>query len=239
MKHCRRRFLQSVALLAVPGVISDAPHLVLLGDSVFDNGAYTGGKPDVLAQLQRFLPRGWKASLLARDGATTEGIAAQLAQLPHDATHLALSVGGNDALMHESLLHAPAASTAQAIGMLADVVRDFENKYRKVIAACLAHRLPLLLCTIYNGNFDDARYRELTRTAVALFDDAILRTAVENRLKVIELRLVCSRPQDYANRIEPSSIGAEKIARAIAAAVTGPVAGQGAMVLGGWSAFAG
>jgi hypothetical protein len=33
---------------------------------------------------------------------------------------------------------------------------------------------------------------------------------------VIELRAVCSRPEDYANPIEPSSAGGEKIARAIA-----------------------
>lgn len=235
MEHCRRQFLQSVALLAAPRLISvsGVPHLVLLGDSVFDNGAYTSGKPDVLARVRQVLPRGWKASLLARDGATTTGIAAQLAQLPSDATHLALSVGGNDALMHEKLLQAPAASMAQALGMLAGVVRDFESKYRKVIAACLAHSLPLVICTIYNGNFDDARYRELTRTAIALFDDAILRTAVENRLKVIELRLVCSQTQDYANRIEPSGIGAQKIARALAMAVTGPAEEKGAILLGG------
>ena len=159
MEHCRRQFLQSVALLAAPRLISDVLHLVLLGDSVFDSGAYTGGKPYVLARVRQVLPRGWKASLLARDGATIAGIAAQLAQLPPDATHLALSVGGNDALMHEKLLWAPAASMAQALGMLTGVVREFESQYRKMIAACLAHGLPLVICTIYNGNFDDARYR--------------------------------------------------------------------------------
>jgi hypothetical protein len=234
MEQCRRRFLQqSLAVLAAPKLISTVPHVVLLGDSIFDNGAYTGGKPDVLTQLRSVLPPSWKASLLAHDGATTEGIPAQLARLPHDATHLALSVGGNNALMRENLLQAPAASTAEAIEMLADAVGDFETAYRKTIAACLAHHLPLVICTIYNGNFDDARYRRLTRTAIALFNDVIVRTAVENRLKVIELRLVCSRPEDYANPIEPSSIGAAKIARAIANAVTGPVPGRGAVLLGG------
>jgi hypothetical protein len=36
---------------------------------------------------------------------------------------------------------------------------------------------------------------------------------------VIELRLVCSEPEDYANPIEPSVQGGAKIARAIARAV--------------------
>jgi hypothetical protein len=34
-------------------------HLVLLGDSVFDNAAYVGGGPDVVAQLRARLPTGW------------------------------------------------------------------------------------------------------------------------------------------------------------------------------------
>lgn len=37
---------------------------------------------------------------------------------------------------------------------------------------------------------------------------------------MIELRALCTRPEDYANPIEPSSIGGEKIARAIARVVT-------------------
>ena len=28
------------------------PHVVLLGDSIFDNGAYTQGGPDVITQLR-------------------------------------------------------------------------------------------------------------------------------------------------------------------------------------------
>jgi hypothetical protein len=229
----RRRFLhQSLALLAAPTVKPADPHIVLLGDSILDNGAYTGGQPDVIAQLRRVLPRHWKATLLARDGATTAGIPDQLARLPRDATHLVLSVGGNNALMRQNLLQAPAASTADAVALLADAIQEFDTAYRKAIAACLAHRLPLAICTIYNGNFEDVRYRRLTRTAIALFNDAILRVAVENRLQAIELRMVCSRPEDYANQIEPSSIGAAKIARAIAAVVAEGGA-RGAFLYGG------
>jgi lysophospholipase L1-like esterase len=207
-------------------------HVVLLGDSIFDNGAYTGGKPDVLAHLQRVLPRGWTASLLARDGATTAGIPSQLAQLPPSATHLLLSVGGNDALQRQSLLQAPASSVAGAIEMLAAAVGEFERAYRKIVQACVAQRLPLAVCTVYNGNFDEARYRKLVRSAVALFNDAIVRTAIEYKLKAIDLRAVCTRPEDYANPIEPSSIGAAKIARAIAAVVTGTANGKGAFLIG-------
>ena len=44
-------------------------HVVLLGDSVFDNSAYVAGGPDVVRQLQARLPAGSRASLAACDGA--------------------------------------------------------------------------------------------------------------------------------------------------------------------------
>ena len=52
-------------------------HLVLLGDSIFDNIAYTRGEPDVVAHLTAILPAGWRATLLAVDGATTRGLPSQ------------------------------------------------------------------------------------------------------------------------------------------------------------------
>lgn len=32
------------------------PHIVLLGDSIFDNAHYTLGGPDVIAQVRKLLP---------------------------------------------------------------------------------------------------------------------------------------------------------------------------------------
>src|SRR3954452_23575611 len=44
-------------------------HVVLLGDSIFDNDAYTGSEPDVVQHLRSMLPTGWSATLCAVDGA--------------------------------------------------------------------------------------------------------------------------------------------------------------------------
>ena len=196
-------------------------HLILLGDSIFDNAAYTNGGPDVVTQLNDLLPAGWAASLLAIDGSTTDDSAGQVGCLPADASHLVLSVGGNDALRQAHLLFAPAASTEEAIGLLADLAEQFEHDYRAAVHACLRPGLPLTICTIYNGNFPDPAYQRITTTALALFNDAILRTAIAHRLPVIDLRAVCTYPEDYANPIEPSSVGGEKIARTIAGLATG------------------
>jgi lysophospholipase L1-like esterase len=202
-------------------------HVVLLGDSIFDNAAYTGGGPDVVTQLRKLLPNGWAASLLAVDGHRTADVGRQVAKLPAGATHLVLSVGGNDALAHIDILDRPAASFAQVLGLLADVGADFERSYRKLVTALAGRGLPLVVCTIYNGSFPDPLYQRLATTALCGFNDAILRVAFERALTVIDLRLVCDEPADYANPIEPSVSGGAKIARAIAAAV-----GATRMVLG-------
>jgi hypothetical protein len=127
------------------------PHLVLLGDSIFDNATYTGGGPDVVTQLGAALPAGWTASLHAIDGSTTHDIPAQIGRLPADATHLVLSVGGNDALQTVSALGTPVSSAAEAIGFLADIAQAFEQSYRAAVKACLRPGLPLAVCTIYNA----------------------------------------------------------------------------------------
>ena len=209
------------------------PHIALLGDSIFDNAAYVPGGPDVVTQLRGMLPAGWSASLLAVDGAVIDGVSRQLAKLPSDATHLVVSAGGNDALGHSDLLERRATSSPQVLGWLADAVDGFEARYRRMLDALLARQLPLTLCTIYNGNLGQPVQR-LATTALAVFDDVILRLATERSLPVIELRQVCNAPSDYANPIEPSVQGGAKIARAVALALTSSEArARGARVFGG------
>jgi hypothetical protein len=130
-------------------------HIVLLGDSIFDNARYTKGGPDVIAQVRQFMPRGWRASLLAVAGSTTEDVAYPVQQIPPDASHLVLSVGGNDALMKESIFDAPADSASQVVKAFAEASHEFEEKYRRAVAACRRVSLPLTLCTVHNGCFPD------------------------------------------------------------------------------------
>jgi len=195
-------------------------HIVLLGDSIFDNSRYTEGGPDVIAQVRQLLPGDWRASLLAVDGSTTEDVPSQLEGVPPDASHMVLSVGGNDALMNSGILHTPADSTSQAVAALADVSEGFEEKYRRAVGACRQRCLPLTLCTIYSGCFPDGDFQRLVSTALMVFNDVILRVGIEFGLAIIDLRFVCSSTADYANPIEPSSVGGAKIARAIVNLVT-------------------
>jgi hypothetical protein len=191
------------------------PHLVLLGDSILDNAAYTLGGPDVVSQIRDLLPSDWEATRLAVDGSTTDHVEAQLGRLPARATHLVLSVGGNNALKHMKILDAPVSSMATSLDTLADIADDFERRYRTAVAACLATTRPLAVCTVYNGLFGDPFFQRLASTTLMLFNDAIIRVAIEHSLPVIDLRLVCDDAEDYANPIEPSSVGGAKIAQVI------------------------
>ena len=83
-------------------------HVILLGDSIFDNATYAVGAPDVVRQVRQRLPQGSKATLAAVDGGKIGDVRRQLRRVPSDATHLVLSVGGNNALGSSDFLDAPA-----------------------------------------------------------------------------------------------------------------------------------
>jgi hypothetical protein len=196
------------------------PHVVLLGDSIFDNGAYVGGGPDVIRQLRRILPNGWTATLAAVDGAVTGIVARQVQQVPPDASHLVVSVGGNDALGHVRILEDASRSIADALNRLAGIGDGFEHDYRAMLDRVLARALLTAVCTIYDPRYPDPRMQRLAVSGLTVFNDAIMRQAFARGLPLIDLRLVCDEDVDYANPIEPSSHGGEKIVHAIARLLT-------------------
>ncbi|MEM6331035.1 MAG: SGNH/GDSL hydrolase family protein [Planctomycetota bacterium] len=202
-------------------VYAQAPagHVVLLGDSIFDNGVYVGGKPAVIDQVREQLGDGWQATLLAIDGDVTDGVALQLRRLPEGATHLVISVGGNDALGEQRLLTAPAESAAEAFGQLAGVQEAFGKRYAKMLDAAQARGLPVAVCTIYDPRFGDRNVQRLSVAALSVFNDRITREAFRRGLPVIDLRVLFTRDEDYANPIEPGVPGGLKIAQQIKAIV--------------------
>jgi hypothetical protein len=199
-------------------------HVVLLGDSIFDNAAYVAGAPDVVRQVRQRLPQGSRATLAAVDGATTGDVHGQLQRVPEDATHLVLSVGGNDALGSSDFLSASARSAAEALSGLADIGEEFERGYLAMLTGVLALELPTAICTIYYPRFPDAALQKVAVAGLTVFNDCIVRAAFANGLPLLDLRLICTEAGDYANPIEPSAQGGEKIARAIAGFVErGPI----------------
>ena len=187
-------------------------HVVLLGDSIFDNARYVPDRPPVIEQLRQALPRGWLASLLAVDGHVTGDVAAQVKGLPAAATHLVVSAGGNDALGESGIL-------GEALSLLQEVRARFRGSYRAMLRALAEAGRPAVVCTVYDSV---PRLGPAEQAALATFNEVILREAFAAGLPVIDLRLVCDRPADYSHvsPIEPSAVGGGKIARVIAEVVT-------------------
>jgi lysophospholipase L1-like esterase len=195
------------------------PHIVLLGDSIFDNAASVRGGPDVITHLRAMVGGDAHATLAALDGSVADEVPRQLANVPEGATHLVVSAGGNDALDRVDLVEGPAHSAAEALARVADAAEAFERRYDDMLRAVLARGLPTAVCTVYWPRFPDATFQRLAVTGLTAFNDAILRLAFARGLPVIDLRLVCDDDADYANPIEPSAMGGFKIARAIAGVV--------------------
>ena len=195
------------------------PHLVLLGDSIFDNASYVPGHSPVIEQVRAALTDDWRATLLAVDGDVASDVTRQLNRLPSDATHLAISAGGNNALIASDILAQPAQSVSAVLHEIASIQAEFRAEYREMLADVLDRRLPTLVCTIYDaipGLDDDAL------AALTLFNDVILREAIAAGIPVLDLRLLCDKPSDYSplSPIEPSHLGGRKIAEALARIIT-------------------
>ena len=190
-------------------------HIALLGDSILDNRAYTKGEPDVATHLRQLLPNSADVALCAVDGSTTSDLNPQITRVPYGASHIVVSIGGNDALLNSDLLNTPVTSTTEALSLFGERIGQFEIAYRGAIESVLSLKRQTAICTIYNGNLDPPE-ADVARMALMMFNDVILRCGFERHLTIIDLRLVCSEKRDYANPIEPSGSGGLKIAKAIA-----------------------
>ena len=187
------------------------PHVVLLGDSIFDNGVYVPGGPAFSEQLRAELPGDWTVTLLAVDGDVTNDVARQIPRIPDDATHLVVSCGGNDALGYLPVLAEPADSVAEVLARFGQIRVQFRNAYRRMLDAVTTVCRTVTVCTVYDQVPD---LGPTEQAALAMFNEVILREAVAAAVGIVDLRLVCTERSDYSevSPIEPSRLGGAKIA---------------------------
>jgi hypothetical protein len=195
------------------------PHCVLIGDSILDNASYAGRDGSVLARLQRIMPEGDRATLLARDGAVIEGIKQQLGRLPSDASFLVISAGGNDALRSSHVLLEPAQSVAEGMSKVLAVRDSFATAYQGLLDDVAATGIPAAVCTIYDVMLPDVFQRRIAKLALGVLNDVITRQAVTRSLPIIDLRVMLTEERHFANPIEPSEHGSDRIAAAIVSAI--------------------
>ena len=191
-------------------------HIALLGDSILDNQSYVmADEPDVRTQLAGLLSENDRVTLKAVDGSVLQDVGDQLNMLSDDITHLVISAGGNDLLLQMGLLEKSVSSVFEVLGLLAGISSQYHQTYEAMLEQVLGYDLPTVVCTVYNPYFPEPEFREITATALRVFNDCIIQLAVDAGVPIIELRHVCTTPQDFANPIEPSAMGGEKIAEVI------------------------
>jgi len=194
------------------------PDVFLLGDSIFDNAPYVPKGAEVWAQLQAMLGASHRVVLLARDGDVLVDVWAQVARargMTAGPGRVLVSCGGNDVLGLVGYMQSPAKSVLEAGELLASWQAEFRFEYRRMLDEVSTLGLAVAVATIYDGVPGLAPG---LRTALGVFNDVILREAVQRRLPVLDLRVLCHEAADYSamSPIEPSEQGGHKIAGAIA-----------------------
>ena len=206
-------------------------HIVLCGDSIIDNGSYVNqGELDVAGQVQEELPDS-KVTLLAVDGKVTESIEDQMNNLPKDATHIFISIGGNDGYNRMDVFDESANTIGDAMGPLYEMRNEFEIDYNKMLKNVLSYGVPTTLCSIYYPRFEKSDndvirnylggknnqvpIKKMAMVGLSVYNDIITKEAFQAGLPLIDLRVLCNDDKDFANPIEPSAIGGKKIAVAI------------------------
>ncbi len=190
-------------------------HIVLIGDSIFDNGTYVPEGRDVISHLRHKLDADSQATLLAVDGAVVDDVASQVFHIPNDATHVMLSAGGNDALQNLGILDEPAHTVSDALLRLAMIRERFADSYRELIRSLVELQKPLTVCTIYQPPMFEEVPQPVLAAALSVFNDTILGIAFEESISVIETRLLLNEESDFESIIEPSDSGGAKIAQAL------------------------
>lgn len=191
-------------------------HVVLLGDSILDNKSYVQpDELDVVRQLDTVLGDDHQATLGAVDGSMIHNVEQQLGSLPKDATHLVVSMGGNDLIDRMGYLETPVSVTMEAMMVLSQVSEKFREQYHETLQQIIAIGLPTIVCTIYNPRLEEPMMQTVAVTAIQTFNDCIIQEVARVGLPLIELRSVCDDDEDFANPIEPSAIGGQKIVNAI------------------------
>jgi hypothetical protein len=144
-----------------------------------------------------------------------ENVQKQTLNLPSDATHLFVSAGGNNAILNADILQMKISASAEVFDRLADLSSTFEFQYREMLETVLSLNKSTAVCTIYYPRIPEDFTQKIAVAALATFNDVIMKQAFLAGVPLIDLRLVCNEDSDYANEIEPSEAGGEKIAKTI------------------------
>ena len=158
-------------------------NILLLGDSIIDNGSYVhDGELDVATHLKKLYSDQPDVFITnnAVDGDTMYNIEYNHLDTPEveEASHIIVSIGGNDLLHNISFLQTT-SELSKVMGKDArigkwgrrelnpsrnkvfeetyfEIIKPFTKQYETIVANLSSHRANLLLCTVYEGDLVDS-----------------------------------------------------------------------------------
>ena len=181
-------------------------HLVLLGDALQNIDLGKGQAETALVPQPR---NPWKLTVLQPPEVLRQG---RVRAIPAGVTHIAICVDGGWAIETSGLLQGSARTIREALDTLAGAADEFENMFTRLIAAATEAGVPTIVCTLVPARYVELSQQRVAATALAIFNDRLLRRAVAARLSVVELRLVCDEDGDFASETLLSRTGVRKVA---------------------------
>eukprot|EP00658_Telonema_sp_P-2_P085104 TRINITY_DN9628_c0_g1_i3.p2 TRINITY_DN9628_c0_g1~~TRINITY_DN9628_c0_g1_i3.p2 ORF type:complete len:263 (-),score=68.39 TRINITY_DN9628_c0_g1_i3:1328-2116(-) len=162
-----------------------------------------------------------RCTMCALDGAMIAAIPDQLGNAPVDGNYFIISVGGNNATGAVSTVLGEATTVEESILRLHTFVAAFEQEFTQMVQRVVQviGQKPLVLCGCYNPCFHSMNVTTVSQgvvnTAMALLADVVQRVGTRFGAAVIDWRRVMTKVEDFANPIEPSSVGGAKMADCI------------------------
>jgi len=189
--------------------------------------------------------KAWAVRKLAVDGALVGAVYGQLARSNGHGSHAVLSVGGNNGLgflgeVQSSGMLSPAAF----LRVLRKIDTEFRHDYCAMLDCVLAAYPRTVACGIYRPRFDETRLAPevvilagqgplacfvnrftnslircwttvIIAVGVSALNHVIKGSCLKRRVPFVDLQAVFDSDRDYANPIEPSVYGGDKISENI------------------------
>jgi len=181
-------------------------HLVLLGDAL-ENIELGAEAPEAVLVPRPRNP--WKLTILEAPHVLERGWSRAI---PLDATHIGICIDGGWAIEASGLLRSSALSVSEALESLAEAADRFEEVFARLVESAREAGLPSIVCTLVPSRHEEPSRRRVAATALAIFNDRIVRQSVAANLSIVDLRFVCDEDGDYATETLLSRAGVRKVA---------------------------
>jgi len=189
------------------------PNIVLLGDSLGTMPSISDRGPGMLErQLLPDIHEPWRLTIIRADDVISHS---PLAEFPASASHVVISVEGNRAIQSSQLLEGHPGSYESALARLSFAADQFEGVMDALVRAARRAGLPTVVCTMYQPRYPNPVRQRAASAALAIFNDRIIKLAIEARLPIVDFRSVCSDREDYGEEGLLSRVGLAKVAAVI------------------------